>query len=184
MDFWVKKFGFGDWLQLKKLYGHTYSIRFRQNNKKMYTSIANAGFGASQLLPLIVQALVSPPGSLTIAEQPEIHLNPRLQCELGDLFVFMAKQEQRVIVETHSEHLLLRLRRLIAQKEISHDEIAIYFIEKTKDTSTIKEISIEKDGHIDPIKWPKGFFEESLKESLALATQQLKNKPMTKKWRQ
>lgn len=176
IDFWIKKFGFGDWLELKPLYGNSYSIRFRQEKSKLYTSIANAGFGASQLLPLIVQALVSPRGSLTIAEQPEIHLNPKLQCELADLFAFMGQQNQKVIVETHSEHLLLRLRRLVASKRLSSDNLAIYFVEKKGDVSTIREINIEKDGHIENEQWPKDFFADSLRESMLLAKEQLKNK--------
>lgn len=176
VDEWIKRFEFGDWLELKKLYGNTYSIRFRNNSSEMYTSIANAGFGASQLLPLIIQALVSPPGSLTIAEQPEIHLNPRLQCELADLFAFMVNQKQRIIIETHSEYLLLRLRKLIAEKIITNDDVALYFIEKRNGQSAIREIPIEVDGHIEPSDWPSDFFEDSLRESISLANQQSKIK--------
>jgi predicted ATPase len=179
LDFWIKKFGFGDWLELKKLYGNSYSIRFRDKiNPKMFTCIANAGFGASQILPLIIQALVAEEESLTIAEQPEIHLNPKLQCELADLFVYMAKREQKVIIETHSEYLLLRLRKLIAEKSISYEDIAIYFVKKEDGVSNIKEVKIQMDGHIKDEDWPKDFFEDSLRESLGLATEQYKsNKP-------
>lgn len=174
---WVQKFGFGDDVEFKELSSTIHSIIFNDHNTETYTNIANAGFGASQILPLIVQALLSPKESLTIAEQPEIHLNPKLQCVLADLFAFMAKKDQRVIVETHSEHLLLRLRYLVANKTLSSDDIAIYFIEKDNGVSTIKEIKIETDGHINPVEWPKGFFEDTLRESLALATEQIKNRP-------
>ncbi|MCP9752365.1 DUF3696 domain-containing protein [Ferruginibacter sp. HRS2-29] len=176
VDEWIKRFEFGDWLELKHLYGNTYSIRFRNDGSDIYTSIANAGFGASQLLPLIIQALVSPKGSLTIAEQPEIHLNPRLQCELADLFAFMVNQKQRAIIETHSEYLLLRLRKLIAQKVISNNDVALYFVEKKNGQSAIKEIPIESDGHIDFKDWPSDFFEDTLRESISLANQQAKLK--------
>jgi predicted ATPase len=170
---WVKRFGFGNWVEIKYLYGNSYSIRFKEKrNSKIYTSIANSGFGASQILPLIVQALVSPEGSMTIAEQPEIHLNPKLQCELADLFAFMAKRDQKIIIETHSEYLLLRLRKLIADKTISSDDIAIYFIEKKEGYSDIREIKVEPDGHIDSEQWPDDFFEDSLREALSLATHQ------------
>jgi predicted ATPase len=176
LDFWVKKFGFGDWLELAKLYGNSYSIRFRDKiNPKIYTCIANSGFGASQILPLIIQALVAEKESLTIAEQPEIHLNPKLQCELADLFVYMTKRDQKVIIETHSEYLLLRLRKLVAEKSISSDDIAIYFVKKEDGISNIKEVKIQKDGHINNEDWPNDFFEESLKESLGLATEQYKS---------
>ncbi len=173
---WVKKFGFGDSLEFKELYGNLYSIRFREKGSNIYTSIANAGFGASQILPLIMQALVSPEESLTIAEQPEIHLNPKLQCVLADLFAFMSKRGQRLIVETHSEHLILRLRRLIADKTLSADDVALYFVEKQNGESSIKEIIIEDNGHIKPTEWPIGFFEDTIRESLALAAEQSKTR--------
>ena len=108
----------------------------------------------------------------SVAEQPEIHLNPRLQCVLADLFVEMANSEHRIIVETHSEHLLLRLRRLVASGEIPHEKVAIYFVEKSAGISTIRPIPLEENGHIPSDVWPKGFFEETLRESLALATEQ------------
>ena len=162
---WVRKFGFGDSVELKELSSTIYSIIFNDHNSETYTNIANAGFGASQILPLIVQALLSPEESLTIAEQPEIHLNPKLQCVLADLFAFMAKKDQRIIVESHSEHLLLRLRYLVANKTLSSDDIAIYFVEKENGVSNIREIKLETDGHINPVEWPKGFFEDTLRES-------------------
>ncbi|PIA79508.1 hypothetical protein BFR04_01300 [Gaetbulibacter sp. 4G1] len=173
---WIKKFGFGDKIELKHHYSNTYSLRFLKNGTHFYTSIANAGFGASQVLPLILQAVVSPKRSITIAEQPEIHLNPKIQCELADLFVSMADKGQTIIAETHSEHLLLRLRRLIAENKIDADNVAIYFVEKKEHDSTIKEIKLQENGHIKPIHWPKDFFGESLKESLAMASEQAKRK--------
>lgn len=178
---WVKRFGFGDKLELEPLYANSYAIHFKRNNEPdMYTNIANSGFGASQILPLIVQALVADKDTLTIAEQPEIHLNPKLQCELADLFAFMANKEQKVIVETHSEYLLLRLRKLVADSTISADNIAIYYITNTGDGSKIKEIPIQSNGHIKDEDWPSDFFEDSLKESMALAAQQF-NKAKQKK---
>jgi len=137
---------------------------------------SNAGFGASQILPLIVQALVSRRGSITIAEQPEIHLNPKMQCELANLFVAMAEKKQTVIAETHSEHLLLRLRRLVAEEKINSDEIAIYFIEGDGINSSIKPINLQENGQIKSIDWPKDFFGESLKEALAMASEQAKRR--------
>jgi len=161
---------------LKHHYSNTYSLRFLKDNSHFYTSIANAGFGASQVLPLILQAIVSPKRSITIAEQPEIHLNPKIQCELADLFVSMADKGQTIIAETHSEHLLLRLRRLIAEEKIDSENVAIYFVEKNGHDSVIKNIKLQENGHINQIDWPKDFFGESLKESLAMASEQAKRK--------
>lgn len=175
---WINKFEFGGILKINpiSLHYNLYSIQFDEKNSKLYTKISNAGFGVSQVLPFIIQALVSPKDSITIAEQPEIHLNPRLQCLLADLFVFMAKRKQTIILETHSEHLLLRLRLLIAEKKISANDVAIYFIDKKDGISNIKEINLQDNGHIKPIDWPDGFFGETLKTSFALASEQSKSK--------
>ena len=173
---WIKRFGFGDKIELKHHYSNSYSLRFPVMDSVNYTSIANSGFGASQVLPLIVQAVVSPENSITIAEQPEIHLNPKIQCELAELFVFMAKKGQTIIAETHSEHLLLRLRRLVAEGKISSDDVAIYYVKKEENNSFVKEIELEENGHISSINWPKDFFGESLKDALIMATEQAKRR--------
>jgi predicted ATPase len=162
----------GQELLLKDLSDDLFEINFKSKFSKSITNIADAGFGTSQVLPLITQAIAAAPDSLTLAEQPEIHLNPRLQCVLADLFVEMAAAKRRVIVETHSEHLLLRLRRLVAMGKISHEDVALYFIERDREQSTIRHVPIQKNGHIKPADWPAGFFGETLRESLALATTQ------------
>lgn len=167
---WIRRFEFGSQLRVENLSDELFSLFFVRGGAR--TNIADAGFGASQVLPLIVQALTASKDSLTIAEQPEIHLNPRLQGLLADLFVEMAGNDRRVIVETHSEHLLLRLRRLIATGKISTNHVAVYFVERTDDSSEIRSIPLESDGHISSETWPKGFFEDSLQESLALARAQ------------
>ncbi len=169
---WLKRFQFGDSLHIENLADDRFSLSFSRKNPKSLTNIADFGFGASQVLPLIVQALAAERGSLTIAEQPEIHLNPKLQSVLAELLVEMANTDHRVVVETHSEHLLLRLRNLIAKNIISTDKVALYFVESDKGDSTIRKIDISPDGHIEPSEWPEGFFEDSLREALDLAVTQ------------
>ncbi|MFA5041464.1 MAG: DUF3696 domain-containing protein [Bdellovibrionales bacterium] len=167
---WIKKFEFGTALRCQNLTNDLFELLFVDGKKE--TNVADAGFGASQVLPLIIQALAAPKDSLTIVEQPEIHLNPRLQGTLSDLFVHMAKAGHRVLVETHSEHLLIRLRRLVASGEISSKDVGIYFVEKQNDVSKIREVTIEENGHISREQWPQGFFDDTLRESLALASAQ------------
>jgi len=172
LDQWIERFEFGAGLVAESLSDELFSLSFVDSHRAARTNIADAGFGASQVLPLIVQALAARKQSLTIAEQPEIHLNPRLQYVLADLFVEMANSDRRVIVETHSEHLLLRLRRLVADGKIDHKQVAIYFVEKINGVSSIRLVSLEGNGHIKSNVWPKGFFEDTLKESFALAAAQ------------
>ena len=92
---------------------------------------------------------------------------------LADLFVDISKNEVGVLIETHSEHLLLRLRRLVANNSIDANNIALYYIEADNSTTNIKKIPISNDGHIESKYWPPGFFEDSLNESLALASAQM-----------
>jgi hypothetical protein len=170
IDAWVKAFEFGDELRYDELSEDLFRLQFV--NAGQVTNIADAGFGASQVLPLIVQAVAAPEDSLTLAEQPEIHLNPKLQCVLADLFVEMATSGHRVLVETHSEHLILRLRRLVAEGKIPAKDVSLYFVEKESGVSTIRKIPVEADGGIEAGSWPKGFFGDGLRESLALASAQ------------
>lgn len=174
LNSWVRRFEFGNALRVHDWSDDLFSLVFEGERPRAKTNIADVGFGASQVLPLIVQSLAARAESLMIAEQPEIHLNPRLQGLLADLFVDMAKRDRRVVVETHSEHMLLRLRTLIARGAISPDLVALYFVEKSGSVSSVREIPISNKGHIRADDWPQGFFEEGLKESLALVTEQSK----------
>lgn len=177
VDRWIKKFEFGDELRYVDLTSDLFQLEFKAGAEN--TNVADAGFGASQVLPLIIQAAAAPHDSLTIAEQPEIHLNPRLQCVLADLFAEMATSGHRIVVETHSEHLIVRLRRLVAEGKIAPDQVGLYFVEKTDGVSGIREIPIQGNGSIERNLWPAGFFEDGLREALALATVQ--SKPPVKK---
>lgn len=175
----MQRFEFGESLELHNMSEDLFSLTF--NTKSKQTNIADAGFGASQVLPLVVQALAALRNSITLAEQPEIHLNPRLQVVLADLFVNMANADHRLVVETHSEHLLLRVRRLVARGEISPDKVAIYFVEKRGDASHIRQIPLGENGDIEPDVWPAGFFEDSLREAIGLASEQA-SRGVKKEW--
>lgn len=134
--------------------------------------LCDAGFGLSQLMPLLVQASYAREGSLIIAEQPEIHLNPVLQCELADLLVLLADGSRNILLETHSEHLLLRLRRLVAHGEVDPAKIAIYFVVRDATGSQVTPIPLEANGNVEPGKWPEGFLDDYVRETFALADAQ------------
>jgi len=102
---------------------------------------------------------------LLAMEQPEIHLHPALQAELGDVFIESAMGERKntFILETHSEHLILRLMRRIREGRISHSDVGVIFVEPLPRGSRFVELRIDEDGDfID--EWPGGFFEESFHE--------------------
>ncbi len=171
---WIRRFDFGDSMYCEEINDDLFKLILVNGAEK--NNLADVGFGASQVLPLIIQALAAPADSLTLAEQPEIHLNPRLQGVLADLFVHMAKSGHRVLVETHSEHLLTRLRTLVATGQIEASDVAVYFVERSEGESAIRLIPIDSNGHISREAWPRGFFEDALRESLILATTQSKTR--------
>ena len=169
---WLSEFGFDESLRWEE-YGETaYGMFLCRKQGGPGTSFLDIGFGMSQAPPLIVQCIRARPEDRLIVEQPEIHLNPALQAKLADLFVDAAGREVSVLVETHSEHLLLRLRRLIAEKRIASDDVALYFVERDGDISTVRQIETKDNGYIAPTEWPRGFFEDALRESLGLARAQ------------
>ena len=137
-------------------------------------NLAAMGSGISQLVPVVVQTALTPRHGCTVIEQPEIHLHPAAQASLGDLFVKYAKASRQLIVETHSEHLLLRVRRRIAEGKLSPEKVRVFFVDKNRRThqTRIRCLPIRSNGHFT--KWPAGFFEEGYKEAMAIAMAQQK----------
>jgi len=127
----------------------------------------DVGIGISQVLPVLVMAYGSR-DKLLAMEQPEIHLHPALQAELGDVFIETALGERKntFILETHSEHLILRLMRRIREGKIRSNDISVVFVEPLARGSRFIELRIDEEGDfID--EWPGGFFEESFHEKFA-----------------
>jgi hypothetical protein len=172
---WLSHFGFSERVRFEAVGDEGFALSF--GPKSRANSVLDIGFGLSQILPLIVQGLRAPPRSWLIVEQPEIHLNPRLQAALADLVVELSKRDVGLIVETHSEHFLLRLRRLLANDSIAVDDVGLHFVERSGSDSFVREVPLEQSGYIEPSAWPRGFFDDSLRESLALAQAQSARPP-------
>jgi len=148
-------------------------LLLREESRGIEVAPADIGVGISQILPVIVLALAFQHGVLAI-EQPELHIHPALQVALGDLFIEEINSENNInggkifLLETHSEHLMLRLLRRIRETgegETSKDqsltpaELSIYFIEQGQAGISCLPIRVGEDGDfID--RWPKGFFAE------------------------
>jgi len=131
------------------------------------------GIGISQILPVVVGALDVGTGILMV-EQPELHIHPRLQTSLGDLFISQAQADGKTfIIETHSEHLLLRLLRRIRETSdgdlpegidgLTPEQVSVNYVELTEDGLRIRTMTISPDGDFNN-KWPNGFFTERAKE--------------------
>ncbi len=123
----------------------------------------NIGFGIIYTLPIVVAALVAQPGSLLIVENPEAHLHPAGQSQMGKFLARVAAAGIQVVIETHSDHVLNGIRRAVRGGEPAPDDVAINFFGPAGKVSRPR---IYADGGIDP--WPSGFFDQSEKDLLEL----------------
>lgn len=130
--------------------------------------LTDVGFGISQVLPILVQAYLSPIDSLTIIEQPEIHLHPNMQAWLTDALISIAlKDKKRFLIETHSDALIRRVRlRIVDDKsDLTENDVRIYHLERNKieSSTTLNHVPISDDGDI---KWPAGFMDVEIEDTL------------------
>jgi predicted ATPase len=205
INYWFKRLDMGYEIIVRSLTeGKPSLIEIRLKDLKAFNegndieiNLADCGYGIAQLLPIIAQSQL-PGNKCMMIEQPETHIHPRLQADLGDLFAssdrimdgmteFELLRELsggndepkegtwgykspgphlpigRYLIETHSEHLVLRLQKLIRKKVLHRDGLAILYVEKTPTGSTVTQLRLDEDGDfID--EWPGGFFPERLKE--------------------
>lgn len=126
--------------------------------------LSDVGFGISQILPLVVQSLVAKNQIITV-EQPEVHIHPRLQADLGDLLIEAIEEPRgnQFIIETHSEHLALRLQRRVREKKIAPDAICILYVCRRENGACVLPLKLNEEGDFTE-EFPGGFFPERLEE--------------------
>ena len=148
-----------------------YEVKIRTPGSPSLVDIPDVGFGISQVLPVIVQSFYAPAGSIIFIEQPELHLHPRAQAHLADLFIEVLTLREggkergiQLIIETHSEHFLYRLQRRIAECQAEHpissSKVAAYFAHSTGSESTLEALRLDEYGNI--ANWPEDFFGNSM----------------------
>jgi hypothetical protein len=164
--------------ELQELYatlGGRSEIALRDFEKGIRVAPSDVGVGISQMIPVIVSCVREHQGILAI-EQPELHVHPALQVGLGDLFIEAIQTPEgwvgtrkTLLIETHSEHIMLRLLRRIretAESEVppgasnlSPEDVAVIYVESNIEGANFKPLRVSIDGDfID--QWPRGFFEE------------------------
>ncbi|WP_180868325.1 AAA family ATPase [Stenotrophomonas maltophilia] len=159
--------------------GH--GLRISTDSTHLSHDLTQVGVGVSQVLPIVVLALIADEGSALIFEQPELHLHPRVQSRLADFFVSMTMLNKQCIIETHSEYIINRLRYLAVADsgDAVSKSVKIYFVEKNSGRSSYKQVSIDELGALD--SWPAGFFDESELGTSAFLRRSLeKRRSMTK----
>lgn len=166
---WLKRLDIGHELVVKSVGADSndlFEVRLIDTRRKEPVNVAlpDVGFGISQLLPFVVQSLVSEQQIISI-EQPEVHVHPKLQADLGDLLAAAIKEPRRnrFIIETHSEHLILRLQRLIYKGEIKPGDVSVIYVSRGDKGAKVERLHLDEEGDfID--EWPHGFFLERLRE--------------------
>jgi predicted ATPase len=130
--------------------------------------ITDVGFGVSQILPVVVLCFYVPEGATVILEQPEIHLHPGVQANLADMLIDAhRKRGVQIIVESHSEHLLRRLQRRIAEDTLRKDDVALFFCEAGLRGSKLTPLDLDLLGNIT--NWPEDFFGDEFGEIAAMS---------------
>ena len=137
-------------------------------------SPTNTGFGISYSLPIIVACLIAKKGRILIIENPEAHLHPAAQSKMGYFLGLIAKAGVKIIVETHSDHIINGIQIAVAKKVIENSKVTInYFYREQKSKEeleedkvlgikqqpTVKTISITEKGELS--EWPRGFFDQT-----------------------
>ncbi len=145
-----------------------YEIRIQHPKTKESENLADVGLGNSQILPVLVGGYNLYPGSTYLVEEPEIHLHPKAQAELGSFFLDLYAKGIQSIVETHSEHFILRLQQYVADRKISAKDIQFLYIDADSEKKYVKVLELDKDGFFIQ-DWPGGFFPEKLEEAKNLA---------------
>lgn len=151
-----------------------YEVLVRASAGSTEVKLTDVGFGVSQVLPALVQAFYAPPDSTVWMEQPEIHLHPQVQAELADAFISAVQAYEngqprnvQLIVESHSEHFLMRLQRRIAEERIRPDDVAVYFARRGRTTLDLEALRLDRYGDIE--NWPDNFFGDEMAEIAARA---------------
>jgi hypothetical protein len=153
----------------QKFGGGRFDLKVKIKKSSNWASLADVGFGVSQLLPIIVADLQLDDNSTLIMAQPETHLHPSIQAELGTYLVKQVNQlEKQYIIETHSEYLINRLRLSIVKGEIEPEDVVVYYFENTaKEGSIAHRIEFTKHGQI--LNAPQGFFDTYMMDTMNIA---------------
>jgi hypothetical protein len=186
VSFWLQHLKLADDVSVKDLAKNInlFQLNLEGVGRSPIENVADVGYGISQVLPVIVQGLLTRPGGVYMIQQPELHLHPDAQAALADFFLYLSLCGIRVVVETHSEYLLIRLRRRLAEGKLnigrslpglketslslSKDNVAILQTENKGQQigSKVTELVLGNSFQFENL--PKGFMSQAIEDRMAL----------------
>ena len=158
----------------KRLGPKVFEIRVSPTIRRQRVTIADAGFGLSQALPLVAYDARLGGGSF-IAYQPEVHLHPFAQSRLADIFAQSIERGNQVFIETHSPDLILRLQLKLARRQLSPADLRVFCFESKEGRSRVTPVDLNSKG-APQVPWPAGFLDTSLGTARELAADRVKRR--------
>lgn len=178
---WLKELGLIDSFEVRPVApgSKLFQVWVRRQSGAEEVLLTDVGFGVSQILPVITLCYYAPAGSVLLLEQPEIHLHPKVQAGLADVFIdAIQRRNIQIVVESHSEHLLRRLQRNIAEERFPAQDTALYFCAIEAGVSRLVPLAVDLYGNIE--NWPEGFFGDEMGEIAAMQKAVLRRKGVAK----
>ena len=175
--YWLTELGLIHDFRLQEIAKQTnlYRAMMRTSSSGVSTALTDVGFGVSQILPALVLVYYVPEGSIVVMEQPEIHLHPSVQSGLADVLLNVAEARGiQIIVESHSEHLMRRLQRRVAEADTSSEDVKLYFVSSSRGKARANDLALNEWGEIE--NWPENFFGDEMGEISAIAKASLRRK--------
>ncbi len=174
---WLRELGLIHDFSLEEIAPGTrlYRATVQTSSSSAPTALTDVGFGVSQVLPVLVLLYYVPDSSTVVLEQPEIHLHPAVQSGLADVMLNVAKaRDIQIIVESHSEHLLRRLQRRVAEESAVADDVQLYFVSAGDGRADLSGLALNEWGEIE--NWPDNFFGDEMGEIAAITEASLKRR--------
>lgn len=170
LQYWLRELGIVEDVTVEARGRAGVSVEVRPPELDRPVDLTSVGVGVSQVLPVLAVCLLAEPGDVVLLEQPELHLHPALQMRLADFLLACVDSGRQIIVETHSEHLVNRLRRRVAEDDSSKisDLVRVVFAERDADGHTsFRPSDINPLGGLSE-DWPDGFLDLGARDAQKL----------------